>query len=328
MVKTKVQWRAWYKGMPPQPIKLQIPGWAGLAVGHGDGAAAQPWHCPPFVDGSVYGLELIYPFDSECYVCLRNGKIHFDGDFTQETSAFLNGPPFKEFAPHHYGFTSSLDLLVNEDMVVRIEPHPRYYTDLAGDCPCPVPGHIHTAFWPKIFFVVFKAPLPGQTHAFRKGEPYAQILVLPRKVQYEIKEMSEEESKARQRMSDDVVRCKDELARHKWVDNVGNHFDDKYKVLQTAFLKGGKPGVDAELAKAGEVLRLKKEKSDSKKKRFKRRLVATRDETLSHQQKAPPSFDLRFGDSGVPEEAPNLQAANHREASAEDAEEGVPRPED
>lgn len=63
MTKIDVLWRTRHKGLPPRPIKLQIPGWAGHDLNHGDGATPQPWHCPPFVDGSTYGLELLYPFD-------------------------------------------------------------------------------------------------------------------------------------------------------------------------------------------------------------------------------------------------------------------------
>lgn len=178
MTRVDVLWRG-LKDLPPRPIKLQIPGWAGHDLDHGGGAVPQPWHCPPFVDGSTYGLELVYPFEADCHVSIRNGELHISREFEEELHPSMQEPPFKQFAPGHYGFTSSLDLLVPDDMVVRVESHPRFFTDTTGTCPCAVPGHIHTAFWPRIFFVVFKAPWPGQTHVFRKGEPYAQILVLP-----------------------------------------------------------------------------------------------------------------------------------------------------
>src|SRR5688572_32640765 len=99
-------------------------------------------------------------------------------------------------------------------MVVRVEPHPRFYTDATGTCPCAVAGHIHTAFWPRIFFVVFKAPWPGQTHVFRKDEPYAQLLVVPRKVLYDARPMAEEQARARDRMSAIIAQCGEEVARH------------------------------------------------------------------------------------------------------------------
>jgi hypothetical protein len=243
-------WRTNHKGLPPRQIKLEIPGWSGHDTNHGDGATPQPWHCPPFVEGATYGLELLYPFDAECRVSIRNGALHFERDFSAEMHTSMRSVPFQEFAPHHYGFTSSLDLLVPDDMVIRVETHPRYFTDASGSSPCAVPGHIHTAFWPRIFFVVFKAPWPGQTHVFRKGEPYAQLLVLPRKARYEVQPMPEEEAHARELASGYIEECGDELARHKWTDDRGQRFDDKYKVLQAAFLKRGREGVDEALRKA------------------------------------------------------------------------------
>lgn len=243
MTRIPVLWRTKHKGLPPRPIKLQIPGWSGHDQNHGDGAIPQPWHCPPFVEGSTYGLELVYPFDAECRVSIADGGLHIERDFTAEMHPSMQGPPFQQFAPDHYGFTSSLDLSVPDDMVVRVEPHPRFFTDATGTCPCAVPGHIHTAFWPLIFFVVFKAPWPGQTHRFRKGEPFAQILVLPRKLEYDIRPMTEEEAAARERTSGLIDECGDEIARHAWTDDRGHSFTDRYKVLQSTFLKRGHAGI-------------------------------------------------------------------------------------
>lgn len=83
-----------------------------------------------------------------------------------------------------------------------------------------MPGHIHSAFWPRIFFVVFKAPGPGQTHVFCNP-------------------MTEAEAEAREVLSAMINESSDEIAKHSWVDARGQHFNDKYKVLQSAFLKRG-----------------------------------------------------------------------------------------
>ena len=37
MKTTSLKYRTWYKGVPPKPIKLEIPGWAGDSMGHDDG---------------------------------------------------------------------------------------------------------------------------------------------------------------------------------------------------------------------------------------------------------------------------------------------------
>lgn len=250
MTTIDVGWRTNHKGIPPRPIKLEIPGWSGHDLRHNDGASPQPWHCPPFVDGSTYGLELLYPFDAQCTVSMHDGVIRFDADFSPEMHSSMGDPPFKAFAPRHYGFTSSLDLQVPDDMVVRLEPHPRYFTDHTDTCPCAVPGHIQGSFWPRIFFVVFKAPPPGQTHVFRKGEPYAQILIVARKVHYDVRMMGPDSARERELNSGYIHQCSDQLARHTWLSDSGQKFNDKYKVLQAADLKRGRVGVEETLKRA------------------------------------------------------------------------------
>lgn len=233
----EIKYRTWHKGIPPQRIKLKIPGWAGDSWGHSNQCKPQPWHCVPFTDGSTYGLELIYPFDTECEVANVNGEITFSGDFSHENSWDTTNPkkpPFSAFAPGHYGFTSSLDIKPPPEYVVRLEPHPRFFTDTVGDCPIAVPGHIHR-FWPKIFFIVFKSPLPGQTHIFRKNEPYAQVLIVPEKVSYDLVEMSPVEKDARIRLEKIINANRKQLSKNMWKDHKDNNFDDKYKQVKLIY---------------------------------------------------------------------------------------------
>jgi len=241
----ELKYRTWFKGIPPRPIKLEIPGWAGEDHNHGDGARPQPWHCPPFVDGSTYGLELIYPFQTEIKVTSVPGDceaVVFEGDFSKEPEWAREGPPFQTFAPGHYGFTSSLDLIPPEGFCVRIEPHPRFYTDRTGTVPIPVPGHIQR-FWPKIFFIVFKSPGPGQTHIFRHGEAYGQILLLPKKVSYDVHEMSVEEATTRESRTSSITNSGGKIARNAWKDYKGRLFTDVYRQLSTAYNKSGEEGI-------------------------------------------------------------------------------------
>lgn len=247
----EVKYRTWYKGIPPQPIKLKIPGWAGDSHGHSDGDKPQPFHCPPFIDGSIYGLELIYPFDTECIVTNVNGRAFFQGDFEPERlDSDRDWPPFKAFAPGHYGMTSSLDIEPPEGYVIRTECHPRYFTDTTYSTPCMLPGHIQGEWWPRIFFVVFKVPPPGLPHIFRKGEPYGQILIVPHKVSYNVKEMEYEEDRMRAKMDGVISSCRSQLAENIWVDNEGGEFDDKYKCLARVFQKGGYHAVEQHLNNA------------------------------------------------------------------------------
>lgn len=241
----KIKYRTWYQGQPPQKIKLEIPGWGGKNNEHTDGSEAQPWHCTPFLDGSTYGLELLYPFDTECHVKIVEDKITFEGDFSAESSKTqpVKLPPFISFAAGHFGMTSCLDIQVPETHVLRIESHPSFYTDNTHTIPCVVPGHLQTAWWPKIFFVVFKFPLPGQTYIFKKNMPYAQIIVLPKKPVYSIDEMNETERNSRNLLDNKIVKNSNIFTKNAWRSNLGYDFDDKYKILSGIFAKAGTEGV-------------------------------------------------------------------------------------
>src|SRR5580704_6265413 len=69
------------RDVPLQPIRISTPGWAGEPVKMEDGAPIQPLHCLPFVEGSTYGLELIYPYEKECHVVNDNGVPRFEWDY-------------------------------------------------------------------------------------------------------------------------------------------------------------------------------------------------------------------------------------------------------
>ena len=251
-----VKYRTWQQSPPPHPIRLQIPGWAGKNRSHGNGSEPQPWHCPPFVDGSTYGHELVYPYKSECIVKRARGQIVFEGDFSDEdwiiseTGALLAGdqpkkktPPMMSFAPSHYGMSSGLDLEPPEGYVIRTEPHPRFYTDDTGTVPCMLAGHIQR-WWSRIFFVVFKAPREGEVHVFRHGDPYGQLLFVPQKNPAVFRQFSEEEVKDRELREKRVSDHAKKIASHSWSDNKMLTFDDKYKVLSSAYAKGGYEHMD------------------------------------------------------------------------------------
>jgi hypothetical protein len=245
----EIKYRTWFKGSPPQKIKLQVPGWAG-DQGYSNGSKPQPWHCKPFVDGSTYGLELVYPFSNECVIRTNeNEVVTFEGDFTDdEAYCGVKMPPFMSFAPHHYGFTSSLDIMTPPGIVTRIEPHPKFYTDRTGTVPIPVPGHIQSEWWSRIFFIAFKSPLPGQYHIFRPGEPYAQLLFVPKEINYDIKPMTAEEAAKRSVRDDNLGRHGHKLCTRHYNDHVAHRFDNKYKVMGKINDREGVEGVDRYIA--------------------------------------------------------------------------------
>jgi hypothetical protein len=243
-----ILFRSPFPALPPRAIKLPIPGWAGKNHLRCEGAETQPWHCQPFVDGATYGLELIYPFKSECRVRKWRKSIVFEADFSKEPNWVVDSDgrpyvPFSAFAPGHYGMTTCLDIQAPRDHFLRIEPHPRYYSEQSNEVPLAVPAHIER-FWPQILFAVFKSPVSGQAHVFREGEPYAQILVLPRNRRYVAKEMSLEESRQRSKRDHKIAQAANFLATHLWRAKSGDCFDDKYRRLNRVFREGGLAAVN------------------------------------------------------------------------------------
>lgn len=251
-----VKYRTWHTHLPPSQIRLQIPGWAGRDRRHGNGSEPQPWHCPPFVEGSTYGHELVYPYKSDCLVKRVGGQLVFEGDFSDEdwilgeNGETISGDqpkktsaPMMSFAPGHYGMSSGLDMETPEGYVIRTEPHPRFYTDDTGTVPCMLAGHIQR-WWSRIFFVVFKAPREGETHVFRHGEPYGQVLFVPQKNPITLEPFTQEECRIRETREKRISEHAKKIANHSWNDNKMLAFDDKYKVLSSAYAKGGYDNMD------------------------------------------------------------------------------------
>lgn len=267
-----LRYRTWFKGLPPRPIKLEIPGWAGEK----NWDVGQPWHCKPFRDGSTYGLELVYPFDTEVTVSTKNGELVFTGDFTEEKKIAPGQDwerPFSSFAPYHFGFTSSLDIQTDEGYGTMILPHPRYYTDRTGTVPLVVGGMIESDFWPRVFFIVFKSPLEGQTYIFRKGEPYANLMFVPKNVKYNIDHMTQEEEKSRQDMEKILADFPQAIATNTWKTKDGETFDNKYKVLSSIAKQKGEEGVCQHLKemRSNEIAK-KEHRQESARRKFPRKI--------------------------------------------------------
>jgi Flp pilus assembly protein TadD len=238
-----LKYRAYGKGLPPRPIRLEIPGWAGDASKMENGSVPQPWHCNPFVEGSTYGIELVYPYVTECHVINDGGNVRIEWDFARERDAGVSGGEFVQFAPDHYGFNTSLDLQAPPGHVLRLEPHPRYFTDKTGTVPLAMIGNLQTEWWPKVFFVAFTAPPAGGRHIFRAGEPYAQIIVVPERASYRINPMTTEESQERLALESALSGAKHHIAGHTWRDHRGQSFNNAYKLLTRVFHTEGAEGV-------------------------------------------------------------------------------------
>lgn len=226
----KVRYRTYYKGIPPRPTKLEVPGWAGEK----HWKSGQPWHCKPFIDAVTYGLELLYPFDKEVRVTAKNGesKFEYEGEWTEQSFPFMN------FAPNHFGFTSSLDIKTEKGFGTMILPHPRLFTDMTGTVPLPVQGMLESDWWPKIFFIAFKAPVEGQEYVFRKDEGIAQFIFLPKNIEYDLAPMTEQEANQRANCEAFLTKYEKNISTRTWNDGSNNVFDNKYKVLSNYAKRG------------------------------------------------------------------------------------------
>jgi tetratricopeptide (TPR) repeat protein len=255
MQKLDIKYRITGKAIPPRPVRLEIPGWAGAPDKRRNGSQPQPWHCPPFVAASTYGLELLFPYDTECYVVNEDGKTRFDWDYVKEPGGMLLGSEFGTFAPDpptYYFFNTGIDLQSPPGMVLRTQPHPRLFTEEADTVPPALMGHVESAWWPNKLFIVFRVPRPGHRHIFRKNEPYAQIIFVPNEVSYELTPMTPEEETRRRTLEEEIRTSASYIAKNVWHNADGSEFRNHYKVLERAFERDGLDGVEAAIRAGGE----------------------------------------------------------------------------
>ncbi|HEX4794141.1 MAG TPA: tetratricopeptide repeat protein [Humisphaera sp.] len=246
MAKLDIKYRLEGKALPPRPIKVAIGDWGGSAERKKEhGSSPEAWHCPAFTDASIHGFELLYQYETETQVVNENGKVEFRWSLDKEPGE--GGDPRKDFLSTHppevdYLFHTSLDIQAPPGYVLRIEPHPRFYRDETGTVAAATCGHVQSEWWPKKLFLVFKIPPPGQRHIFRKGEPYAQALCIPRD-DFVLTEMTPEERESRRKLEQQMMLAMPLIAKRVWVSNHNVVFTDFYNVLARAFALNGMAGV-------------------------------------------------------------------------------------
>jgi hypothetical protein len=230
----QLKYRLFEPRLRPRRTKLEVPGWAGQREPRKDGSHEYAWHCVPFSESARYGIELFYPFDNELRVTTQNGHLVLDGDFGPDPGTGVQWPPFRNFGDQFYTYQILLDLKVEEGFAIRIEPHPRFYTDRSDKCPIAVPALLRR-WWPMMNFAVFKSPTEGRTHIFKPGEPFAQVLVIPAESEFELVEMDEEEAAERELQSRRIHASRETLSAHtRWVSATRTVFDGTYRFLLSA----------------------------------------------------------------------------------------------
>src|ERR1700737_3602192 len=229
-----VKCRLFEPRLRPRRTKMDVPGWAGKPEPRKDGSHEYAWHCVPFSESAQYGIELFYPFDNELSVTTRDGGPILDGASGPIPDRGGEGPPFRTFGEQFYTYQILLDLKVEEGMAIRIEPHPRFYTDATDSVPIAVPALLRR-WWPMMNFVVFKSPAEGRTPVFRPGEPFAQVIVIPAESEFEIVQMSEEEAAERELQARRIHASRETLsAETHWASSTNTAFDGTYRHIQRA----------------------------------------------------------------------------------------------
>lgn len=232
-----IKYRMIEERLRPRRTKLQIPGWAGKPEPRADGSHEYAWHCVPFSEAAQYGVEIFYPYDNELRVSTREGRLVFEGDFGPAPEDGRLWPPFRTFGEQFYTYQLLLDLKVEAGLAIKIEPHPRFYTDPTDTVPIAVPALLRN-WWPMMSFMVFKSPAEGRTHIFRPGEPMAQFIAIPADSDFELAEMGEEEAAERELQSLRIHESRDTLgADSQWTSATNTVFDATYRRLHGAAKK-------------------------------------------------------------------------------------------
>lgn len=239
-----IKYRLFEPRLNPRRTKMEVPGWSGQPEPRKDGSHEYGWHCMPFVESAQYGIEVFYPFDNELRIANRNGQVALESDWGPDPGTGINWPPFRSFGENYYTYQLLLDLKVPEDMAVRTEPHPRYYTSPVDDVPLAVPALLRTSWWPIISFVVFKAPPEGRVHVFRPGEPFMQLVLVPSDPQFELVPMDEEEAAEREMRSRRIHASRSTLGQAStWTSSTHTVFDGTYRqILRAARAKARESG--------------------------------------------------------------------------------------
>ncbi|HEX4794380.1 MAG TPA: DUF6065 family protein [Humisphaera sp.] len=250
----QIKYRTAHKGLPPQPIRMKIPGWGGSPDRKMvNGSEPEPWHCLPLVEACTYGLELIFQYETECHIINDDGNVRLEWDYAKEPGGIaspLEMSLFRTKPTRFYSFITSIDLQTPPGYVLQTQPHPRYYFDETDTTPLALSAHVQSEWWPVMFLMVFKVPPRGHRHIFRKGEPYAKVLATPQRMVFEAIEMTDEEMIRRLELDAAIMRHRSYIAKNIWHNPRGSDFNDHYKVLAHAFARNEYDGIKQVIAEA------------------------------------------------------------------------------
>jgi hypothetical protein len=228
-----IKYRSFDPRLRPRRTKLDVPGWAGQPEPRANGSHEYPWHCIPFSEAARAGLELLYPHETELRVTTTNGIPCFQAEGEP--------PPFRAFGREYYTYQSLIDLRPEPGFAMKVETHPRFYSDTTGTVPVAVPAMLRH-WWPMINFLVFKSPPEGQAHVFRPNEPFVQFTLVQEDTKIDLVEMTAGEAAERELQSRRIHASRPTLsAGTEWVSDTDTVFDGTYRRIYGAAksTKGG-----------------------------------------------------------------------------------------
>jgi len=253
MATLSIKYRLQGKALPPRPLRASAQVDAPPAADANPAArTAGTWQCPVFVEGSSHGVELLYPYDTACEVVNEDGELRFIWHAGGAPGDGIDPEAFersKTSPDQTYLFNTMLDLQAPQGYVLRIEPHPRCLANRDDTCPTALYGHVETEWWPKHLRVGFQVPPRGRRHVFRKGEPYARVVFIP-KDDFELVPMTPEEETVRHRLAVQIGLTKSLIGKDLWVSASGGAVNDHYEVLSRAYERDGVNAVEGIIRQA------------------------------------------------------------------------------
>ncbi len=202
---------------------------------------AQPWQCKPWRDAQVIGLEIRWTEAYTMTVRNENGRAVAETDFGSKKK--YDCPSIQQFSEGHYGVSTQCQIQLPRGFNLLVLPHMRFFDSIpAGafnDLPSVIPGVLEADWWPSLFFVVSKLPNPGEDHVYYAGEPFCQVVPVPRS-EIAVRPMTGDERSKWIARDTLVTLKKKEIATHNWsAKDTGYAFGNHYKVLSAEVRKHG-----------------------------------------------------------------------------------------
>lgn len=230
----KLLYRSIFKENYLRPIIVPQEGWAGSQNEFKNKNIVQPFMCKPFLSAATYGYEILYPYKTKLEVKNNGKELEFNTENNWKEDEIhlkkLKGTPVGQIAPNFFGLNIGHDIEVSNSQMLRINTHPSYYTGTTNICA--LPGHLETAWWSSLLFIVFKAPLPNQSVIFTHNSPIGVFYPLSQQKKFELNRMNKNKANKRARMASGLHSKRENISEN-YKDAKGNQFDNLYKIISS-----------------------------------------------------------------------------------------------